>query len=187
MRKSSRVFCQRRHQGQGCGQRRDHDVLVQRTDRGPDHQAQAGQASNVRTRQARLASGPPDRRYMTTAAPKLRQSQNCRPNDSQMSNCVGWLAKIHFANCRSYGHDGADAAASTRCPQVPGGCSSEAAFHQEAFERQFQYAPRRPSAGTYLRSCHGCSATARPRFNSKSDRRCNPRLISAEPRARVPG
>ncbi len=111
----------------------------------------------------------------------------CRPNDSQMSNCVGWLAKIHFANCRSYGHDGADAAASTRCPQVPGGCSSEAAFHQEAFERQFQYAPRRPSAGTYLRSCHGCSATARPRFNSKSDRRCNPRLISAEPRARVPG
>jgi hypothetical protein len=43
-------------------------------DRGPDHQAQVGQASDVRTCQAGLASGPPDRRYMTIAAPKLRQS-----------------------------------------------------------------------------------------------------------------
>src|SRR5260370_2227323 len=68
--------------GQGCRQRRDHDVLVQRTNRRPDHQAQAGQASNVRTRQARLASGSSDMRYMTTAAPKLRQSQNCTPNNT---------------------------------------------------------------------------------------------------------
>jgi hypothetical protein len=29
-----------------------------------------------------LAPGPPNRRYMTKAAPKLRQSQNCTPNDN---------------------------------------------------------------------------------------------------------
>ena len=34
MRKPSRVFCQRRHQGQGCRQRRDHGVFVQRRTEG---------------------------------------------------------------------------------------------------------------------------------------------------------
>ena len=88
-RKPRRLFRQRRHQGQGRRQRSDHDVLVQRTDRRPDHQAQARQTSNVRTRQARPASGSPNRRHMTAAAPKLRQSPFCTPNDSK--------ARLHFS------------------------------------------------------------------------------------------
>jgi len=38
-----------------------------------------GKAPNVRARQARPASSSPYRRYMTAAAPKLRQSQNWTP------------------------------------------------------------------------------------------------------------
>jgi hypothetical protein len=72
MRKPRRVLRQRRHQRQGRRRRGDHDVLVQRTDRGPDHQAQARQVSNVRTRQAGSASGPPNRQS-PFCMPKLNQ------------------------------------------------------------------------------------------------------------------
>ena len=45
----------------GAGPRRNHRALVERSDRGPDHQAQAGEAPDVRPRKARSPSGKADR------------------------------------------------------------------------------------------------------------------------------
>jgi hypothetical protein len=47
---------------QGGGQRRDHLAMVERPDRGPDHQAQAREAPDVRPRKARSTSSPRHRR-----------------------------------------------------------------------------------------------------------------------------
>lgn len=52
-------------------------------DRRSDHAPQARQASNVWPREDRFASSQTNRRGMKGAAPKLRQSQYCRPNDSK--------------------------------------------------------------------------------------------------------
>ena len=55
-------------------QRRHHLTLVERTDGGPDHQAQARKAPDVWQRKTRSSPSPRYRRDLNPSAPNLRQS-----------------------------------------------------------------------------------------------------------------
>jgi len=68
-------------QGQGSGHRRDHLAMVERPNRGADHQTEARQAPDVWPREARPAPSPRHRRHVAPPS-KLRQSPFSVPFDS---------------------------------------------------------------------------------------------------------
>ena len=72
-------FAKGDNQRQSCGQRGDFLKLVQWSNRGSNHQAEARQAPDVRARQARLAPCSPHWCRMTASSSKLRQRPCAMP------------------------------------------------------------------------------------------------------------
>src|SRR5216683_1629917 len=74
--------------------------MVERPDRGPDHQAQAREAPDVRPRQARSTPSPRHRRPLARTPPKLRQSHYCARIHTQC-----FIGSGHEVMAAQYGLD----------------------------------------------------------------------------------
>jgi hypothetical protein len=76
---SCRLVRQRRAQRQSGSVRRHHVALVERPDRGADHETQARQTPDVWPRQPRPSPSPRYRHRVDPTPPKVRQSQSSTP------------------------------------------------------------------------------------------------------------
>jgi hypothetical protein len=81
--KPGRLMRERHHQRQGDRLRRHLFCVVQRTDRRPDHEAQARQAPDVRTRQARPSASPCHWRSLKPSAIKNASEPLLDPSTAQ--------------------------------------------------------------------------------------------------------